>query len=64
MPRRVDDRPWTRQEKQQYKNPVAAIAAAVVAQWEADGCPSSSKEAIGVWKGIYNEAVRLKKSSQ
>lgn len=43
-----------------YKNPAAALAAAVIRQWKIDGCPKSSENEIKMWQSIYNEAVTLK----
>ena len=51
---------WTKNELQLWKNPVAALAAAVIRQWHEDGEPESSKEVIGAWAAIYDEAMSLK----
>lgn len=50
---------WTKNELQLWKNPVAALAAAVIRQWHEDGEPESSKEVIASWAAIYDEAISL-----
>lgn len=50
-----DDKPWTKSELQVIKNPVKALALAVIKQWKKDGCPKSDLEYIEVWKRILNE---------
>ena len=51
---------YTKQEKTIYLNPTAALAAAVIRQWNLDGCPDSSKKEIELWQAIYNDAIKLK----
>ena len=49
------DKPWTKDELQVIKNPVKALALAVIKQWKKDGCPKSDLEYIEVWKRILDE---------
>ena len=47
---------WTAEELQIYKNPVAALAYAVLKQWIVDGKPKSYETEVKKWKEIFKEA--------
>ena len=49
---------YTKQELTVFKNTVAALAAAVIKQWEKDGCPKKDEQTIKAWKGVLEEAQR------
>ena len=50
------DKPWTKKELSLFKNGIAALAAAVIRQWELDGCPERDEQVVKEWKGIFNAA--------
>ena len=52
------NRNWTKRELSMFKNGIAALAAAVIRQWELDGCPSRDEQVIKEWRGIYNAAQK------
>lgn len=49
---------YTKQELTVFKNTVAALAAAVIKQWEKDGCPKKDEQTIKAWKAVLQEARR------
>ena len=44
---------YTKRELKLIKNPIKALALAVIEQWKADGKPVGDAGAIEVWKKIY-----------
>lgn len=43
------DNKYTKEELKVYKDPVQALAMAVVKQWKDDGCPKQDAEGIKPW---------------
>lgn len=54
-----DESEWTREELTVYKEPITALAKAVIKQWAIDGKPESGKAAIDEWFKILNEVNKL-----
>ena len=50
------DNKYTRDELRVYKDPVRALAAAVVKQWKEDGCPKNDAEGIKPWVSIIQDS--------
>lgn len=55
-----DESEWTREELTVYKEPITALAKAVIKQWVLDGKPAAGKPAIDEWFKVFNEVSELK----
>ena len=47
---------WTKRELTIAKNPIAALAKAVIWQWHLDGEPEADREAINYWEKVLENA--------
>lgn len=57
LSQKAEEDEYTKEELTVFSNGPAALAAAVIKQWQADGSPKSSESVINMWKNILNVAM-------
>lgn len=50
------DEEWTEREAHRWRNGIAGLAEAVIAQWRLDGEPERDEYGVNAWKGVLLEA--------